>query len=301
MSAFNDFLSIGSQYLKGKDHQLKMAFIAVVARGHLLLEDSPGMGKTTLVHLVANLLGMKLSRIQFTNDLLPADIVGTNIFDQSAGKFTFKKGPLFGELILADELNRATPKTQSALLQAMEEHSVSVDGVTYKIGDKFLVMATQNPRGQIGTYPLPESQLDRFFMGLTLGLPDREGEREILRQGDIREMVDALKELAALPDFIELHQKAMGIELSNPLLDYVLDLLSYARHNFESFTLSPRAGKDLILAAQIHALLAERSAVYPEDVQAVAPSVWGHRLGASAGVAQGARWAQELIHNVRIP
>ncbi len=278
-----------------------MAYISVVARGHLLLEDTPGMGKTTLVHLVAGLLGMKLSRIQFTNDLLPADIVGTNVFDQQRGEFNFKQGPLFGELILADELNRATPKTQSALLQAMEEHNVSVDGTTYELPKNFLVMATQNPRGQIGTYPLPESQLDRFFMGLNLGLPDREGEREVLRQGDIREIVARLPALSNLPNFFELKQQATEVELSHALLDYVLDLLSYARLNFESFTLSPRAGKDLILAAQIHARLEGREAVYPEDIQAVAPSVWAHRLGASAGVAQGARWTQEIIKNVRIP
>lgn len=301
MSAYSDFVSQGSHYLKGKEHQLKMAYIAVIARGHLLLEDTPGMGKTTLVHLVASLLGMRLSRIQFTNDLLPADIVGTSIFDQKSGDFSFKKGPLFGELILADELNRATPKTQSALLQAMEEHSVSVDGTTYQLSSKFLVMATQNPRGQFGTYPLPESQLDRFFMGLTLGLPEREGEKEILKQGDIRDKVAALSALPGQESFTELHNKARSVHLSEPLLDYVLDLLSYARLNFESFTLSPRAGKDLILAAQIHALLSDRTSVYPEDVQAVAPSVWSHRLGASAGLAQGVRWTQELIENVRIP
>lgn len=301
MSAYKDFISTASHYLKGKEHHLEMAFIAVIAKGHLLLEDTPGMGKTTLVHLISKLLKLPLSRIQFTNDLLPADIVGTNVFDQKSGQFNFRPGPLFGELILADELNRATPKTQSALLQAMEEENISVDGATYALPENFIVMATQNPRGQIGTYPLPESQLDRFFMGLTLGLPGRESEREILQQGDLRHEISALKSLSPLPNIKELAGKARAVELSKPLLDYVLDLLSLARQKHSEASLSPRAGKDLVLAAQIHAMLNDRGSVYPEDVQATLAAVWSHRLGGTSGVAQGEYWSQELIRDVKLP
>lgn len=301
MSAYTEFISTASHYLKGKERHLSMAFIAVIAKGHLLLEDTPGMGKTTLVHLISKLLDLPLSRIQFTNDLLPADIVGTNIFDQSTGKFIFRKGPLFGELILADELNRATPKTQSALLQAMEEESITVDGETYRLPERFIVMATQNPRGQIGTYPLPESQIDRFFMGLSLGLPGREGEREILKQGDLRQEIAKLQPLKNLPHLSELWQRSQSVELSKALLDYVLDLLEIGRQKYTEATLSPRAGKDLVLAAQIHAMLLDRKSVYPEDVQAVISSVWSHRLGASAGVAQGEYWSEELIRDVKLP
>ena len=301
MSVYSDFLAVAAKYLKGKDRQLTMALIATIAKGHLLLEDIPGMGKTTLVHLISKLMGLPLSRIQFTNDLLPADIIGTNIYDQHSAQFQFKKGPIFGELILADELNRATPKTQSALLQAMEEESVSIDGVTYELPDHFIVMATQNPRGQIGTYPLPESQIDRFFMSFSLGLPDREGEREILSGPNIRAELALLKPLFQLDQLAQLRARARRIELSPALLDYALDLLEAARAKHLESTLSPRAGKDLIFAAQIHALLQERSGVYPEDIQAVIAAVWAHRLGALSGVAQGERWALELVRDVKLP
>ena len=258
------------------------------------------MGKTTLVYLLGRLLGMTVRRIQFTNDLLPADIIGTSIYDRDSGDFRFKKGPLFNQFILADELNRATPKTQSALLQAMEERQVSVEGKEYPLDDNFLIVATQNPYQQVGTYPLPESQLDRFFMGLCLGAPKRSDEKRIIQGG--QKSPETLPVLLEKGELSRWQEEIVGIELREPILDYMVDLLDAGRAELgEGVLLSPRSGKDLARASKAHAFIDDRNFVIPEDVQAVAPSVLGHRVGSGRGVRYGQGKVLELIESVPIP
>ena len=293
-------LQEASQTLFSKNEEIKAALSGILSRGHLLIEDNPGMGKTTLVYLLGRLLGMEVHRIQFTNDLLPADIIGTSIYDRETGEFRFKKGPLFNQFILADELNRATPKTQSALLQAMEERQVSVEGKEYPLDDDFLIIATQNPYQQVGTYPLPESQLDRFFMGLCLGAPKRSDEKKIISGGQ--------KSLESLPTLLESgglgkwRKQVASVELREPILDYMVDLLEAGRAEFgEGALLSPRSGKDLARASKAHAFIDNRTFVIPEDVQAVAPAVLGHRVGAGRGVRYGQGKVLKLIESVSIP
>ena len=295
-----NILQESSQILFSKDRAIKAALSGILARGHLLIEDNPGMGKTTLVYLLGRLLGMTVRRIQFTNDLLPADIIGTSVYDKGSGEFRFKKGPLFNQFILADELNRATPKTQSALLQAMEERQVSIEGQEYPLDDNFLIMATQNPYQQVGTYPLPESQLDRFFMGLCLGAPKRSDEKKIIQGGQ--------KDLEVVPTILEQgelaqwRKKVAEVELREPILDYMVDILEAGRAEFgEGALLSPRSGKDLARASKAHAFVDDRTYVIPEDVQAVVPSVLGHRVGAGRGVRYGQSKVLKLIESVSIP
>ena len=299
-SQIKAILREASEVLLNKEREILLALVGVLSRGHLLIEDVPGMGKTTLVRLLGQLLGMKVNRIQFTNDMLPSDIIGTSIYDKKTGEFLFKKGPIFGQLILADELNRATPKTQSALLQSMEEGQVSVDGREYSLDDNFLIMATQNPFQQIGTYRLPESQIDRFFMGLFLGPPVRNEEKKIIRGMD-----KSVGDLGAVIEEGELREwrKLIGqVELSESLLDYIVDLLERGRQEFdEGVLISPRSGRDLGLAAKAHAFVDDRNYVIPEDVQAVAPGVLGHRIGASRGVRYGHSQIAELLEAVAIP
>ncbi len=284
----------------GKRQVLRLALTCVLARGHLLIEDVPGVGKTTLAHVFARLLGLDFQRIQFTADMLPADILGVSIYDRSEGRFHFHPGPVFAQLVLADEINRATPKTQSALLEAMEERQVTADGETRELPDPFFVIATQNPRSQIGTFGLPESQLDRFLMCISLGYPDPAAERELLAGGDRREL---LREVPARIDargLLAWQAHVDQIFVAPALLDYVQALLAATRSSPKwELGLSPRAGLALLRAARAWAMIDGRAQVVPEDVQAVLPSVAGHRLNWLDG--DGGDHIHELIRSVAIP
>src|SRR6266851_3164448 len=264
--------------IKGKPAVVEMAVVALLARGHLLIEDVPGVGKTTLAHTLARSLGLQFRRIQFTSDLLPADIVGNSIFDREQQRFIFHAGPLFSQVVLIDEINRATPKTQSALLEAMEETHVTIDGVTHPLPAPFFVIATQNPQHQIGTFPLPESQLDRFLMRIELGVPDRASERAMLLGMDRREMLKELKPIFSSETLLEIQVSVRKVHASSALLDYLQDLLDASRQR-HSTGLSPRAGLALLHASQAWALMNGREMVLPEDIQAVGIAVMGHRLG----------------------
>ncbi len=275
--------SVGSIIL-GKEAQIRLAVACLLARGHLLIEDLPGVGKTTLAHVLARSLGLDYQRIQFTSDLLPADILGVSIFDREAGGFRFHPGPVFAQLILADEINRATPKTQSALLEAMEEGQITVDGETRKLPDPFFVIATQNPTYQIGTFVLPESQLDRFLMRIELGYPDAGAEREMLAGEDRRAMTAALLPVVDEPGLHQLQQAAAAVHASDALIAYVQAILAFSRtSNRYASGLSPRAGLALLRCARAWALLQDRDYLLPEDVQAVLPGVVGHRLRSRDG------------------
>ncbi|MBD5801092.1 Holliday junction ATP-dependent DNA helicase RuvB [Azoarcus sp. Aa7] len=263
----------------GKDRELRLALACLIARGHLLIEDLPGVGKTTLAHVIARLIGLHFQRIQFTSDLLPADIVGVSIFDRDTGSFRFHPGPIFSQLILADEINRATPKTQSALLEAMEERQVTADSETHPLPEPFFVIATQNPSHQIGTFPLPESQLDRFLLRIRLGYPDRSAERALLMGEDRRELLERQRAVIQPDDLLAMQQAAHAITVSERLVDYVQALLASTRHSPElAAGLSPRAGLGLIAAARAWALIDGRDHVLPEDIQTVFPHVAAHRL-----------------------
>lgn len=273
-----------SQVVLGKEQQIRLALACLLARGHLLIEDLPGVGKTTLAHVLAHALGLNFSRIQFTSDLLPADILGVSVYQTETRDFRFHPGPIFAQLVLADEINRATPKTQSALLEAMEERQVTADGVTQKLPDPFFVIATQNPLHLIGTFPLPESQLDRFLMRIEMGYPDRKAERALLKGRDRRELLDTLTPVIADGEFSSLQQRVSRIHCSDALLDYVQDLLEATRASTQFANgLSPRAGLAVVHSARAWALLEGRDMVLPEDVQAVAPSVIAHRLRPAEG------------------
>lgn len=262
----------------GKEQEIKLALTCLLAGGHLLIEDLPGMGKTTLSNALARVFGLGFSRIQFTSDLLPADMLGVNIFDSQQQAFSFHPGPIFNQVVLADEINRASPKTQSALLEAMEEHQVSLDGDTHALPSPFFVIGTQNPEHQAGTYPLPESQLDRFLMRIQLGYPNWQAEKAMLRQPQQRE-VEHLDSVISPPTLIELQQQIRDVHASDNILDYILRLVTYSRESdkFPS-ALSPRASKALLQAARSWAVIANRDYLIPEDVQAVLPAVAEHRL-----------------------
>jgi MoxR-like ATPase len=291
----------------GKDGPLKLALACLLARGHLLIEDIPGVGKSTLAHALAATLGLKFSRIQFTSDLLPADVLGVSIYDERIQSFRFHAGPIFNSVVLADEINRAPPKTQSALLEAMEERQVSLDGQTRKLPDPFFVIATQNPVEQIGAYPLPESQLDRFLMAVELGYPDPSAERELLAGGDRRGRISDMSAAADAATLADWQREASEIHVAPALLDYVQALLAASRGQNANGTdetatrrgLSPRAGLMLIAAARAWAMIAGRPMVLPEDVQAVFPAVAGHRL--AGGTRAGAVLAQALVRSVPLP
>ncbi|MEM9386312.1 MAG: AAA family ATPase [Pseudomonadota bacterium] len=268
-----------SKVILGKELQLQLALTCLISRGHLLIEDLPGVGKTTLAQALARVLGLSFQRVQFTSDMLPADIIGVSVYERNSGDFRFHKGPVFAQLVLADEVNRATAKTQSALLEAMEEYQVTVDGQTYALPQPFFVVATQNPAHQIGTFPLPESQLDRFLMSMSLGYPPASLERTLISGADRREVLDGLEPSLALEDFLALQRLAPKVHLSDPILDYIQAIVAYTRQSPEfDAGLSPRAAIALGRAAQAWALIQGHRGVLPEDVQAVAPAVVGHRL-----------------------
>jgi MoxR-like ATPase len=289
--------------LLGKDTQIKLALTCLVARGHLLIEDLPGMGKTLLSNALARVLGLSYNRIQFTSDLLPSDIIGTSVFQRETGQFHFVQGPLFAQVVLADEINRATPKSQSALLEAMEEHQVTADGQTRPLPEPFFVIATQNPSTQMGTFPLPESQLDRFLMRIELGYPEPDAERELLRGGDRRRALEGLVPLVDITGLRALQQAVDEVKVSEPLIEYVQRLVAHSRMGSAfAFGLSPRGALALLQAARGWALIHDRSHVVPEDVQAVLPAVVEHRLREAADYAGhgGAALAQRLLSGVDV-
>lgn len=282
----------------GKPQQLKIALVTLLARGHLLIEDLPGMGKTTLAHALAQVLGLECRRVQFTADLLPADLLGLQIFDPRQQQFSFHPGPIFTQVLLADEINRASPKVQSALLEAMAEGKVSIEGHTHPLPEPFFVIATQNPADQAGTYPLPESQLDRFAIRLSLGFPPPEAERQLLRGQQLTSPLPALLDTAGLA---ELQAAADSIHLSDATLDYLLALVQQSRFAGDlPQPLSPRAARTLLAVSRAWALMAGRRFVTPEDVQAIFPYVAEHRLRGSFGVQQGesAPLSQRLLARV---
>jgi MoxR-like ATPase len=281
--ALADVLGRLGSILLGKDREVRLAFCCLLARGHLLIEDIPGVGKTTLAHALAKVFGLDFHRIQFTSDLLPADVLGNAIFDPASRQFVFHPGPIFAQMVLADEVNRATPKAQSALLEAMEEGQTTIDGQTYPLPVPFFVIATQNPQRHIGTYPLPESQLDRFLMRLELGFPGRLAEREMLRGQDRRDLIRELEPMITVEQLIGLQRQVREVHVADSVRDYVLDLLEKSRQlDGLGSGLSPRAGLALQRCGQAWAFIAGREMVLPEDIQAIGPSVMAHRLGSSA-------------------
>jgi MoxR-like ATPase len=291
-------LAAANQVVLGKDAQIRLALSCLLARGHLLIEDLPGVGKTTLAHTLARLLGLQFSRIQFTSDMLPADIIGISIFNRESADFKFLPGPIFSQVVLADEINRATPKTQSALLEAMEERQITTEGETRPLPDPFFVIATQNPSHQIGTFPLPESQLDRFLLRVELGYPDHNAERALLEGGGRRDQMPALSACFTPEQLAPLQVQAAAIHASPALLDYVQLLIEATRNN-PTFIhgLSPRAGLSLLAAARAWSFVDGRKTVLPEDVQAVLPGVACHRLRlASSGSQARLEDITALIH-----
>jgi MoxR-like ATPase len=268
-----------NRVILGKDAQIRLCVACLLARGHLLIEDIPGVGKTTLAHAIAKSLGLSFQRVQFTSDLLPADVLGVSIFDRETGKFRFQRGPIFAQLVLADEINRASPKAQSALLEAMEEHQVTLDGQTMALPEPFFVIATQNPQDQVGTFPLPESQLDRFLMRVHLGYPAAAAERELLSGVDRRDLINTLTAIVTPENLRQLQQSVLEVHVAPALLDYVQALVAHTRRSPGiNAGLSPRAAIGLLRAARAWALIAGRNAVIPEHVQAVFASVVEHRV-----------------------
>ncbi|KEQ12140.1 AAA family ATPase [Endozoicomonas numazuensis] len=279
MNEVNQCIHALSKIIRGKDQEIRLAVCCLLARGHLLIEDLPGMGKTTLVHALAQVLGLGHQRVQFTSDLLPADITGVTVFDKNTSTFVFQSGPVFSQLLLADEINRASPRTQSALLEAMEERQVSVNGQRQPLPDPFFVVATQNPVYQEGTFPLPESQLDRFLMQLELGYPDPESEKAILKGEAGRVELGNLSTFLIAEQLIKLQNEVIQVHVGDMLLDYVMRLITKTREaEYFKVGLSPRAGLALMSAAKAWAWMEGRDYVIPEDVQAVFVAVVGHRL-----------------------
>jgi MoxR-like ATPase len=292
-----------STIIRGKRTQIIDSVACLLAGGHLLIEDVPGVGKTTLAHALAVSLGLKFSRVQFTSDLMPTDLVGVSIYERTREAFVFHPGPVFAQVLLADEINRAGPKAQSALLEAMEEHQVTVEGETRPLPRPFFVIATQNPNDQLGTYPLPESQLDRFLMCITLGYPDRASERELLAGTDRREAIVQLGAVMSPQDLLQAQQAVLAVHASEALLDYLQALIAATRSGAWFVEgLSPRAGIAVLRAAKARALLAGRDHVAPDDVQAILPQATAHRLVPVAGSGRGRlEQVRAMIEAVPLP
>lgn len=292
------------QIILGKENAIRLAVTCLIARGHLLIEDTPGVGKTTLSNCLAKALGLDYQRIQFTSDLLPADIIGVSVYNRDSSSFDFHPGPVFTNVVLADEINRATPRTQSALLEAMAEYQVTVEGETRNLPEPFFVIATQNPTNQIGTFPLPESQLDRFLMCIELGYPDNDAERELLKGKNRKDLLEEIEAVLSIQELIELQKQVEHIHVSDALLDYLQSLLDYSRTSGNYVNgLSPRAGIAILNAAKAWALINSHQHVLPEDIQAILPSVIGHRLNFVYEITdkQALHPADHLIQNVAIP
>jgi MoxR-like ATPase len=290
----------------GKGEAVRLSLACLLARGHLLIEDVPGVGKTTLAHALAQVLGLSWQRVQFTSDLLPADIIGISVFDRATQKFEFRKGPVFTQLLLADEVNRASPRTQSALLESMEERQVSVDGQAHALPEPFFVVATQNPHEQLGTYALPESQLDRFLMRIELGYPDAQHERTLLADEDRRALLQRTAPAMNGSTLLELQRSVQSVHVAPALLDYVQSLvLSTRNRNDVKLGLSPRAAQGLVRAARAWARLDSRDSVIPDDVQAVWKAVALHRLEPrDAAMSDGQarhRMLQAILESVAVP
>jgi MoxR-like ATPase len=298
-NAIQQLLDSANQIILGKPRQVRLALCCLLARGHLLIEDIPGVGKTTLAHTLAKLLGLNYQRIQFTSDILPADIIGASVFDAKNHEFKFHPGPVFNQMVLADEINRATPKAQSALLEAMEEHQVSVEGKTYPLPRPFFVIATQNPSHQLGTFPLPESQLDRFLMRIELGYPDHQAERQLLTGQSRHSLFESLPVRLPPEQLHGIQQAVMTVHVSAALLDYCQGIINFTRESSEYHCgLSPRAGLALLTAAKAWAFMDQRDAVIPEDLQAVLAAVAGHRL--RAGNSQSEAIVAPILANVAV-
>ena len=292
-----------STIIVGKRPQIEDCIACLLAGGHLLIEDVPGVGKTTLAHALAVSLGLRFSRTQFTADLMPADLIGVSVYERSKEAFVFHPGPVFAQVLLADEINRAGPKTQSALLEAMEEHQVSVEGETRHLPEPFFVIATQNPTDQLGTYPLPESQLDRFLMCITLGYPDQASERALLAGQDRREAIHGLGAVMTPADLVAAQKVVQAVHASEALLDYLQALIAATRSGrWFVDGLSPRAGIAVLRAARARALLSERDYVAPDDIQAVLAQTIAHRLVPAAGAGRGrVEQVRAMIEAVAVP
>ncbi|NOY66877.1 MAG: MoxR family ATPase [Gammaproteobacteria bacterium] len=300
----NNLIENANTIILGKDMQIRLSLACLFSRGHLLIEDLPGMGKTTLAHLLAKLMGLQYNRVQFTSDLLPTDLIGVSIYDKESGSFSFHAGAIFTQVILADEINRATPKAQSALLEAMEERQVTIEGESLELPEPFFVIATQNPSYHVGTYPLPESQYDRFMMKIELGYPDRQAERSILTGRDRNIMLQTLPPCMSTEDVIKIQSKIPQVYVSDALLDYLQDIVDFSRNNLgDNPGLSPRGSLALLRCAQAWAFIDGRNAVVPEDIQAILPSVVSHRLRQS-GDHQSSNTdslTKQLLESVSIP
>lgn len=289
-----------NKVILGKPEQIRLALCCLLAEGHLLLEDLPGMGKTTLAHALANSLGLSYRRVQFTNDLLPGDLVGMNIYDTRSQQFHFQVGPVFSQVLLADEINRASPKTQSALLEAMEEKQVSIDGETRALPTPFFVIATQNPLFHAGTSPLPESQMDRFMFRLALGFPDRQAEHQLLLRDSSTSRLELLTEQLNTEQLRELQHQVPQIKASDVLIDYLLSLVNASRDRSDMLPLSPRASKAILRAAKAYALLNQRDFVTADDVQKVFPYVAEHRLDPGSS-AQNSKLSRLILQQAPCP
>jgi MoxR-like ATPase len=303
-TALDAVLDAANRVILGKGREIRLSVCCLLAGGHLLIEDLPGVGKTTLAQLLARLLGLQFSRIQFTSDMLPADIIGVSIYERSAEAFRFHPGPVFAQVVLADEINRATPKAQSALLEAMEERQVTVDGATRALPSPFFVIATQNPRHQVGTFPLPESQLDRFLMRIRLGYPAAPQEKELLAGEDRRALLERVVPMVTPQALAALQAEAARVHLSPAIVDYCHAILSFTRSSSRfAYGLSPRAGLGLLRAARAWALMAGRDYVLPEDVQAVLPACLPHRLSDGADLASDVHEdiAEHILAGVPVP
>ncbi|MEH6557094.1 MAG: MoxR family ATPase [Oceanicoccus sp.] len=288
--------------LLGKEVQVRLALCCLFAKGHLLIEDLPGMGKTTLSNALAKVLGLEYKRVQFTSDLLPADILGVSVFNRDTTQFEFIPGPVFTQVLLADEINRTTPKSQSALLEAMEEGQVTIEGKTRELPAPFFVIATQNPSTQSGTYPLPESQLDRFLMRLSLGYPDREAERKLLMGEDSRKKLSRLQPVMSVQELVAIQKAVDDVHCSDNLLDYIQRLVEHSRNHTDFVDgLSPRGALAIMRCAKTWAFMSGRGHVVPEDVQMILPSVVEHRLSTSSNVQVGSHgMSHKLMEEIAV-
>lgn len=302
-TALDTIVTQVGEVLLGAEHPIKLAICCLLSRGHLLIEDLPGVGKTTLAHTLAKALGLDFRRVQFTSDLLPADILGVSVYQRETGSFNFHPGPIFSQVLVTDEINRATPKTQSALLEAMEEGQVTIEGETRMLPEPFFVIATQNPTYQIGTFPLPESQLDRFLMKINLGYLDAAAERTLLEGEDRRQMLKKIHPRVTPSELTQLQRAVDGVHVSSALLDYLQRILQQSRIDPVFTTgLSPRAGLAIKRAAQAWALLHSRDYAVPEDIQAILVPVVNHRLhNADNEPLSTAKLEELLLHAVPVP